>query len=119
MKISVRVLIIVALLCGAFVILCGLSSCKNSISGTVKDDGVQDMVMELSGHASLSTKTSVNGKYSFKSLEKGSYTITPGKEGYLFFPKSRDVQVDRDMVEMNFASSAGMDSLSGTSIKPF
>jgi len=77
------------------------------------------VVMELSGDVSLSSKTSVNGKYSFKSLEKGSYTITPEKEGYLFFPKSRDVQVDRDMTEINFASGAGMDSLSGASIKPF
>ena len=119
MKISVRVLITAALLIGAFVLLCGISSCKNSISGTVKGDGVQDVVMELSREASLFTKTSVNGEYKFKGLKKGNYIITPAKEGYLFFPKSRDVQVDGDMTEINFASGAGMDSISGASIKPF
>ena len=101
MKLLVRVLITAALLSGVFVFLCGISSCKDSISGTVKGDGAQDVVMELSGDASLNTKTSVNGNYTFKGLEKGSYTITPGKEGYLFFPKSREVQVDGDMSEMD------------------
>ena len=85
----------------------------------MKGDAVQDVIMELSGDASLRTKTSVNGKYAFKGLEKGSYTITPSKDGYLFFPKSRDVKVDGDMTKINFASGAGMDSISGASIKPF
>ena len=96
MKISIRVLIIAALLCGVFVLLCGVSSCKNSISGKVKGDAVHGVVMELSGDAALIIKTSVNGKYKFKGLEKGKYTITPGKEGYLFFPRSRSVLVDED-----------------------
>jgi hypothetical protein len=119
MKISVRVLIIAALLCGVFVILSGIGSCKNSIRGKVKGDAVQGVVMELSGDASLSTKTSVNGKYKFKGLVKGGYTITPGKEGYLFFPRSRSVLVDEDKAGIDFASGAAMDSISGASIKPF
>ena len=119
MKISIRVLIIAALLCGAFFLLCGISSCKNSISGKVKGDAVHGVVMELSGDASLIIKTSVNGKYKFKGLEKGRYIITPGKEGYLFFPKHRTVIVDGDETGVNFASGAGMDSISGASIKPF
>ena len=101
MKISIRVLIISVLLCGAFVLLCGISSCKNSISGKVKGDAVYGVVMELSGDASLIIKTSVNGKYKFKGLEKGRYTITPGKEGYLFFPRSRSVLVDEDKAGPN------------------
>ena len=119
MKISIRVLITAVLLCGVFVLLCGISSCKNSISGKVKGDAVHGVVMELSGDASLIIKTSVNGKYKFKGLEKGRYTITPGKEGYLFFPRSRSVLVDEDKAGIDFASGAAMDSISGASIKPF
>ena len=119
MKISVRMLIIAVTLSVTFMVLCGISSCKNTISGTVKGDGAHDVIMELSGDASFSTKTSVNGKYSFKGLERGSYTITPVKDGYLFFPKSRDVKVEEDKVGIDFASGAGMDSISGASIKPF
>jgi len=119
MKISVRMLIIVVILSSTFVVLCGISSCKNSISGTVKGDAVQGVVMKLSGDALLSTETSVNGKYRFEGLEKGKYIITPGKEGYLFFPKSRNVIVDEDKAGIDFASGIGMDSISGASIKPF
>ena len=119
MKKFIRMLLVSVLICGIFVFLCGIGSCKNSISGTVKGDGAQDVVMELSGTASLRTKTSVNGKYKFKGLKRGSYTIKPAKEGYLFFTKSRDVQVDGYMTDINFASGACLDSLSGASIKPF
>ena len=119
MKISVRVLILAALLSSAFVILCGISSCKNTISGTVKGDSVHGVVMELSGDTSLIIKTSVNGKYKFKGLEKGRYTITPGKEGYWFFPKRRSVLVDENKSGIDFASGARMDSISGVSIKLF
>jgi len=119
MKIPVRTLLISALLFGAFFVLCGISSCKNSISGTVKGDAAQGVVMKLSGDALISTETSVNGKYRFDGLEKGSYTITPGKEGYLFFPKSQSVEVDEDKSGIDFASGVGMDSISGASIKPF
>jgi hypothetical protein len=119
MKISIRVLIIAALLSSVFVILCGISSCKNSISGRVKGYGAQGVVMELSGDVSRIIKTSVNGKYKFKGLEKGRYTITPGKEGYLFFPRSRSVLVDENKSGIDFASGAGMDSSSGATIKPF
>ena len=119
MKISIRVLIISSLLCGAFVLLCGIGSCKNSIRGRVKGDAVHGVVMELSGDASLIIKTSVNGKYKYTDLEKGRYTITPGKKGYLFFPRSRSVLVDEDKSGIDFASGAAMDSISGASIKPF
>jgi hypothetical protein len=119
MKIAIRGLIASALLSSTFVLLCGISSCKNTISGTVKGDAVQGVEMELSGDASRIIKTSVNGKYKFRGLEKGSYTITPSKKGYLFFPKSRSVRVDKDRAGIDFASGAGMDSISGASIKPF
>ena len=119
MKISVRGLILAALICSAFLVLCGISSCKNTISGTVKGDSVHGVVMELSGDTSLIIKTSVNGKYKFKGLEKGKYTVTPGKEGYLFFPRSRSVLVDENKSGIDFASGARMDSVSGASIKLF
>ena len=75
--------------------------------------------MKLSGDTSRSIKTSVNGKYKFRGLEKGKYTITPGKKGYLFFPRSRSILVDKNMAGIDFASGAGMDSISGASINPF
>jgi hypothetical protein len=88
MKISVRLLIIAALLCGAFFLLCGISSCKNSISGKVKGDAVHGVVMELSGDASLIIKTSVNGKYKFKAWKKAGIPLRQVKKGTCSFQEA-------------------------------
>ncbi len=63
------------------------------ISGTVTSDsnGLSNVVMSLSGNASMTSQSSANGVYSFASLSNGSYTITPSFSGYTFNPAFRDV----------------------------
>jgi len=102
-----------------FVFICGIGSCKKSISGKVKGDAREGVILTLSGDTSASIITDVNGNYKFKNLEAGSYTITPIKSGYGFFPKNQKVTVDADKTGVDFGAGAGMDAVSGASIQPF
>jgi len=46
------------------------------------------------------TVTDSQGNYVFKNVWKGMYTITPKKEGYTFFPASREVTVSNGNIEL-------------------
>ena len=65
-----------------------------SISGTVANGG-EGITVKLSGATSQTTTTDENGTYQFTELSNGAYTITPGKTGWAFIPKSKSVHVKR------------------------
>jgi hypothetical protein len=59
--------------------------------------------MTLSGDASMTTSTGDDGTYSFTNLSDGTYIITPSKNGYKFWPKSRSITInDSDVSDQNF-----------------
>ncbi len=67
-----------------------------SISGTVRTAAgspISSVTMTLTGAASRTTTTDINGNYSFSSLVNGQYTITPARTGYTFAPSSITVIV--------------------------
>jgi hypothetical protein len=57
----------------------------------------------LSGAATASTVTDTNGAYSFLSLAKGSYTVTPVQPGIQYTPASQTVMLTANATA-NFAS---------------
>ena len=66
------------------------------ITGTVYDDdgaGYGSVTVALSGDASDSTVSAVDGTYSFSGLSDGSYVVTPSKVGSTFSPASSNVAV--------------------------
>jgi len=77
-----------------------------SISGKVVTSSgspISGVTMTLSGSASGATTTDGYGKYSFKGLGNGNYTITPDKTGYTFTPTSRAVSVSgANVTRQNF-----------------
>jgi sugar lactone lactonase YvrE len=88
---------------------CGISIIStHSISGTVTNNGsgISGVTVSLSGASSASTTTDVNGNYSFGSLAKGSYTITPSLTGYTFSPTSSAQTLNNaDLGGVNFTES--------------
>lgn len=76
---------------------CGLfqgsgSGTTYTVSGKVCDSegvGIADVVLSFSGGYGIA-KTGSNGKWT-KSGLRGTVTITPSKEGYVFVPSSRQV----------------------------
>jgi hypothetical protein len=82
-----------------------------SISGTVTS-GVSPLpgvTVNLTGAAGKTTTTDASGRYSFTGLVNGSYTITPGRTGFSFTPRSRTVL-------LNGANSGGQNFI-GTRTK--
>jgi inhibitor of cysteine peptidase len=67
-----------------------------SISGmvTTSGTGLKAVTLTLSGAASGSTQTDLNGSYTIPSLPNGIYMVTPSKEGYTFSPTSYTVTVN-------------------------
>ena len=65
------------------------------ISGTVtyNGSGLGNVLMTLSGDASQTTSTGLDGTYSFPDLPNGSYTITPSLDNYTFSPPFKEVTV--------------------------
>ena len=88
---------------------CGVSILStHSISGTVTNNGsgISGVTVSLSGTSSASTTTDVNGNYSFGSLAKGSYTITPSLTGYTFSPSSSSQTLSNANISgVNFTES--------------
>jgi len=97
------------------------SAITYNISGTVSlsgftGSGLAGVTMTLSGDASKTATTGSLGTYSFTGLSNGTYTVTPGKTGYIFDPTSNNVTISG-------ASQNGVDftayptySISGTVI---
>ena len=86
----------------------------STISGTVTNNGtgLAGVTINLTGAATKSTTTDVNGNYSFSGLSNGAYTITPGKAGYTFTPPSINVNVSgADVTGRNFVAPLGVAAL--------
>ncbi|MCE5250149.1 carboxypeptidase regulatory-like domain-containing protein, partial [bacterium] len=68
-----------------------------TVSGTVRDSkgtAISDVTVRLSGSGkTVDATTDANGKYSFKSIQNGSYTITPIMTGFTFNPQQSSVTV--------------------------
>ncbi|MCX5885758.1 MAG: carboxypeptidase regulatory-like domain-containing protein, partial [Proteobacteria bacterium] len=86
-----------------------------TVSGQVKLDssGLAGVTVVLSGTTSVSTQTDSQGNYIFSDVVPGSYTVTPGKQGYGFSPASQTVTItEGNMAGVNFTAVAGY-SISG------
>ena len=60
-----------------------------SISGKVKTEtgaGLPEVTVSLTGAAAAATQTDDEGGFEFSGLSNGTYTVTPGKNGYTFSP---------------------------------
>jgi len=79
-----------------------------SISGTVSGGVKQNVTITLSGKASGTTTTNIDGNYSFNGLQNGDYTVTPSHPQYTFTPTNRSIT-------LNGANSTGND-MTATSI---
>jgi hypothetical protein len=86
-----------------------------TLSGTVTGPWVTGVTISLTGTATLSTTTAVNGTYSFASLAAGSYTITPTLAGYNYTPTPPTIAISSNTVQ-NFVetSATASFSISGT-----
>src|SRR6266403_390296 len=96
-----------------------LASCTTncSLSGTVTGPWVSGVTISLTGTATLSTTTAVNGTYSFASLAAGSYTITPTLAGYNYTPTPPTIAINSNTVQNFVAASSSVTtsySISGT-----
>jgi hypothetical protein len=96
-----------------------LASCTTNctLSGTVTGPWVTGVTISLTGTATLSTTTAVNGTYSFASLAAGSYTITPTLAGYNYTPTPPTIAISSNTVQNFVAASSSATtsySISGT-----
>ena len=75
----------------------------SSISGRIIDGAGTPIsgvtVADTAGHTA---NTDVNGNYTLSGIAPGTYTVTPSKNGYLFSPASRQVNVPPDATGQNF-----------------
>jgi hypothetical protein len=86
-----------------------------SLSGWVtlglRKKPLPEVSMTLSGDISRTTTTDPSGYYVFSGLSNGTYKIVPSKNGYRFFPSSRDITI-------NGASVSDQNFRGRTSLKP-
>src|SRR6267378_1158609 len=90
-----------------------LASCTTncSLSGTVTGPWVTGVTISLTGTATLSTTTAVNGTYSFANLAAGTYTITPTLAGYNYTPTPPTIAINSNTVQ-NFVETSATPSFS-------
>src|SRR5882672_4107341 len=90
-----------------------LASCTTNctLSGTVTGPWVTGVTISLTGTATLSTTTAVNGTYTFANLAAGSYTITPTLAGYNYTPTPPTIAISSNTVQ-NFVATPVMTSYS-------
>src|SRR6266545_4341312 len=91
-----------------------------AISGTVTGAVVEGATVALSGRTAAgvavtaSATTSSRGRYAFKGLQAGTYTVMPSFAGYVFSPAFRSVTVSgADVTGQDFVSALGH-AVSGT-----
>ncbi len=84
-----------------------VENCVGAISGTVSGASVAGITISLTGTATASTTTGVNGAYSFTGLADGEYTLTPALAGFAFSPPSIMAAVrGATVADGNFSASA-------------
>jgi len=79
----------------------------HSVSGTVSPlAGGAGATLTLTGAATATTTADSSGNYSFSNLADGTYTITPGNNGYTFTPPNQVVTVSGGNVTgVNFTAA--------------
>lgn len=76
------------------------------------------LTLENDEYGVIETVTDTDGNYSFKNVWKGTYIITPVKEGYTFFPATREITVSDSKIElMDFNTIVSWDVSLGESDK--
>jgi len=74
------------------------------ISGKItdsNDNGIADVVVSLTADTTYNTGST--GLYIFTGLSNGTYTVTPGKNGYTFTPETRNISISgEDISGLNF-----------------
>src|SRR5205085_580664 len=74
------------------------------ISGNLSSNGANATVA-LSGAVTASTTADNSGNYSFIGLGNGTYTVTPGKNGFTFTPLSQTTTIaGSDVSSFNFTA---------------
>ena len=58
------------------------------------------LTLSSSEYGDVETVTDTEGNYTFKNVWNGKYTVTPHKEGYTFYPASREISVNGSEVEL-------------------
>lgn len=85
-----------------------------TLSGTITGDEVEGATITLTGDASDSTTSAVDGTYSFTGLSNGNYNVEPSLDDYVFSPANIDVTIaSADDTDNDFVSSQLWD-ISGT-----
>jgi hypothetical protein len=83
----------------------------HTITGQVRDlndTGVPDVTITLSGSASSSVLSDLNGNYAFLVDRGGSYTVTPSKGSFTFVPPSQSFPtITQDQVAGFFVAEVG------------
>jgi hypothetical protein len=86
-----------------------------SLSGSITGVVSAQITVSLSGAATTTTTTALNGNFSFTNLVAGSYTVTPSLTGYTFSPVSTPVTISTaNITGVTFTSSLTTFTISGT-----
>ncbi|MFZ1037588.1 MAG: hypothetical protein WAN57_10320 [Smithella sp.] len=114
-RISTPVLLSFLIIMFITVIGCDKKPATSVISGTVSGDLKKGITINLTGAATASTTTDLNGNFSFTNQENGNYIVTPYFDGYTFSPTSTNVAVSGASVSgINFTSTHSGYGISGT-----
>ena len=88
-----------------------------SINGYVRDsggNGISDVTVSLSGHATNTYTTSANGYYEFTNLAPGNYTVTANRSGSSFTPSEFTYSpLNSNQYNKNFTAFIGIYSING------
>lgn len=87
--------VMTGLLAGLFLLFCGVSGCA-VITGRITGDIQAGITLTLSGDGTGTAVTDADGGYRFDGLARGSYILTPEKDGYTFDPESRTITLPGD-----------------------
>lgn len=78
---------------------------RHRISGTVSGAAAGGVIVAITGAANALTLTDEAGRYAFVGLPDGSYTLTPGLEGFIFGPPSTLVPLSGADATVNFTAA--------------
>jgi Carboxypeptidase regulatory-like domain len=79
----------------------------HAISGKVSGAVAAGVTVALSGDATATVATALDGSYAFPGLSNGSYAVTPSLAGYVFGPASASVTLQgADAPGVNFVAAA-------------
>jgi hypothetical protein len=89
-----------------------------TISGVItrSGSGLSGVTVALSGASAATTTTGGTGHYSFASLGRGTYTVTPSLTGYTFSPASRTFSNISSSQTGNFTAAASTAAARAVSI---